>query len=67
MVEDNGASINVTVRLDLTVWFRDSAGNLIDPATANKGGLNEGIVKENIKQSVEAFEDDDQDGDDDHS
>ena len=35
---------------------------LVDPATANKGGANEGIVKENIKQSVEAFEDDDSDG-----
>jgi len=47
-------------------WVVDGSGNLIDPRTANKGGANEGLVKENIKQSVEAFEDDERDGDDDH-
>ncbi|MDH3456869.1 MAG: hypothetical protein OER90_08510 [Gemmatimonadota bacterium] len=65
VIDESTTMTNVTVLLDLSVWFVDGAGNLLDPRTANKGGLNEGIVKENIKQSVEAFEDDDRDGDDD--
>jgi hypothetical protein len=38
----------------------------VDPATGNKGGANESLVKENIKQSIEAFEDENHDGHDDH-
>jgi hypothetical protein len=37
---------------------------LVDPNTANKGGQNESVVKENIKTSFKAFEDEDRDGDD---
>jgi hypothetical protein len=65
VVDESMTLTNVTVLLDLSVWYVDGAGNLLDPRTANKGGVNEGIVKENIKQSVEAFEDEDRDGDDD--
>ena len=56
-----GAGANLTIRLDVSTWFVNS-GALVDPASANKGGANEGIVKENIKQSIEAFEDDNRDG-----
>ena len=65
VVDESMAMTNVTVLFDLSGWFADGAGNLLDPRTANKGGANEGIVKENIKQSVEAFEDQDRDGEDD--
>lgn len=58
-----GATVNVTVRVDVGTWFRLSGGSLIDPATANKGGPNESQVKQNIKDSFHAFEDDDRDGD----
>ena len=64
-VDANSPSANVTVLFDLSGWFVDGSGNLIDPRTANDGGANEGLVEENIKQSVEAFEDDDHDGHDD--
>jgi len=64
-IEEGATTANVTVFVDVGAWFVDGAGNLIDPMTANKGGSNEGLVKENIKRSVEAFEDDDRDGDDD--
>jgi hypothetical protein len=37
----------------------------VNPATANKGGANEGLVKDNIEQSIDAFHDDDSDGLDD--
>ena len=60
----SSASTNVTLRVDLTTWFEAADGNLLDPATANEGGQNESWVDNNIKQSIEAFEDDDRDGDD---
>lgn len=63
---DPAVSSNVTIRLDVATWFLNG-GALVDPSTANPGGPNEGIVKENIKNSIEAFRDDNHDGrDDDH-
>jgi len=38
---------------------------LLDPASANDGQPNEGQVKSNIETSLNAFEDEDRDGDDD--
>jgi hypothetical protein len=64
VVSDTTTSTNVTMLVDIDTWFRTAAGSLIDPRTANKGAQNEGIVKENIKDSFKAFEDDDRDGDD---
>ncbi len=55
--------MNLTLELDVSVWFRDAGGTLIDPVTANKGGENENLVENNIKLSIELFEDDDRDGD----
>jgi hypothetical protein len=63
MVVDESTATNVTVRVDVSTWFRSATGALIDPATANKGGLNESEVTENIKDSFKAFEDEDRDGD----
>jgi hypothetical protein len=63
VISDATAGTNVTMHVDLDGWFRSGAG-LVDPRTANKGGANEGVVKENIKQSFKAFEDEDRDGDD---
>jgi hypothetical protein len=66
VTETSGA--NVTLRVDLAGWFLNQAGDgLLDPATANKGGQNEGEVKSNIEASINAFEDDDHDGEDDSS
>ncbi len=62
LVVDQTTSTNVTIRVNLGEWFRTSGGALIDPATANKGGANENLVNENIKRAIEAFEDDDEDG-----
>ncbi|TFG65823.1 MAG: hypothetical protein E4H28_03370 [Gemmatimonadales bacterium] len=65
LVVTDGASVNVTFSVDVATWFRALDGSLIDPATANKGELNEGIVEENIIASIDIFEDDDHDGEDD--
>lgn len=62
------AGANLTLFVDLGAWFENSAADgLIDPVTANKGGAAEGEVKSNIEASLNAFEDDDHDGEDDHS
>jgi hypothetical protein len=57
-----GEATNVTLVVDLDGWFRDPSGNLIDPVTANKGGTNENLVKDNIRDSIEGFEDRNLDG-----
>lgn len=61
LVAAESGSTDLTLFVDLNTWFRSGA-NLVDPATANQGQANEGLVKENIKNSLEAFEDNDRDG-----
>ncbi len=56
---------NLTLRLDISGWFVDGNGLLIDPSTALADGPNEELVEDNIEASFEAFEDDDEDGEDD--
>lgn len=64
VVDASGTATNLTIRVDVTAWFRNaSSGTLISPASANVGGANEGVVKENIKNSFKAFHDHDRDGD----
>lgn len=62
VVDEGSDATNVTVFVNLDVWFRDLSGNLINPVSGNKGEQNESLVKENIKDSFEAFEDEDRDG-----
>jgi hypothetical protein len=64
VAEDSGP-LNVTLSLDISGWFRDFNGDLIDPNTANNDGPNEDLVEENIENSIEIYEDNDRDGDDD--
>ena len=53
---------NITIQIDVASWFKNASGALVDPNTANSGGVNEGTVKEQIKRSMSAFDDDDRDG-----
>lgn len=62
LVIEEESPTNITVFIDLATWFLDAGGELIDPETANKGEPNEGVVKDNITESIEAFEDEDRDG-----
>ncbi len=62
VVADSTTNVDVTLRVDIHAWFGDGAGGLVDPATANKGGLNEHLVRDNIRDSFRAFRDDDHDG-----
>ena len=63
LVVAEAASTNLTLSVDLGQWFLNAFGtSFVNPGSANKGGANEGLVKDNIKQSFEAFEDHDRDG-----
>jgi hypothetical protein len=62
VIEDEGAALNLTLLLDLSTWFVRGDGSLLDPRSALTGQVNEGLVEDNIKRSIEVFEDDDQDG-----
>ena len=59
------ASTDLTLFVDLNVWFRNESGQLVDPASANTGGANESLVKSNITSNLHAFEDENRDGIDD--
>lgn len=62
----DGVPADVTLRVDVSSWFLNVGRTaLIDPASANKGQVNEGVVKNNIEGSFDAFRDDNHDGHDD--
>lgn len=64
VVDASGSATNLTLRLDLTTWFKNvSTGALIDPTSANPGGASEGLVTSNIQHSAKAFEDKNRDDD----
>jgi hypothetical protein len=62
LVVGQDETTNVTVQFDVSTWFVDGAGNLFNPTSALKGGPNENLAEDNIENSIEAFEDEDEDG-----
>jgi hypothetical protein len=56
---------DVTIKVDVSTWFNDGGGHLVDPGTANAGGPNDPLVRENIRRSFHAFEDENHDCHDD--
>lgn len=65
-VTEGSGPVNLTLSVDISGWFVDGSGNLVDPRTANRDGVNEELVEDNIERSIDLFEDHDRDGDDDH-
>ncbi|HZE08447.1 MAG TPA: hypothetical protein VE110_06780 [Gemmatimonadaceae bacterium] len=57
---------NATIALDVSKWFLDSSGNVIDPSTATPGSDNLQVIENNIRRSFHAFEDDNESGEDHH-
>ena len=51
----DGDVATLSVRVDLSHWFVDRFGRLVDPNTANEDGPNEAIVARNIRRSLDAF------------
>jgi len=54
---------NVTLNIDPTRWFVDGNGTALDPTVA----ANHGAIEDNIKASIDAFDDDDHSGGDDET
>ena len=61
LVVEEGTVPNLTIQADVSTWFK-SGSTVINPTTANKGGANENLVKNNIRASLRAFRDDDRNG-----
>jgi len=55
-------SKNLTVDVDVSTWFKDASGAVLDPTNA----ANQEAIEHAIRASLRAFEDDDHDGHDDH-
>ena len=66
LVVDGITPTNATISIDVTKWFLDSSGNVIDPTTATPGSIALEQIKNNIRRSFHAFEDDHERGEDDH-
>ncbi len=62
VVSDTTTATNLTIQIALAGWFANQTGGLIDPSTANPGGVNESLVNANIERSAHVFEDDNHDG-----
>jgi hypothetical protein len=63
----DAAGASLTLFVNLNSWFANQTNDgLINPDSANKGGPKEGEVKSNIETSLNAFEDENRDGGDDH-
>jgi hypothetical protein len=60
-IDATTTSYDVTVKVDVTKWFVDGSGNVIDPASAGTGGANQELVRNNIRGSFRAFHDDNHD------
>ncbi len=55
-------SENLTIDVDVSSWFKDASGAIIDPTNPE----NQRAIEKAIRASLRAFEDDNHDGDDDH-
>lgn len=63
VIDASSPSTNVVLSIDTTTWFSDGAGGYLDPRLPQ----NQKVIEQNIKASIKAFEDNDDDGkDDDH-
>ncbi len=57
----SGSTQNVTLSIDPSGWFKDSAGNGLDPTDP----ANQSQIEDNIRRSIKGFCDHDRDGQDD--
>ena len=55
-------SQNVTINIDVSRWFTSSSGGRLDPRESSVRS----DIEENIKNSIDAFDDDDRNGGEDH-
>lgn len=61
VIDETTPSTNVVLTIDLRTWFVDNNNNPLDPTLEG----NRSIIENNIKASINVFEDEDDDGEDD--
>jgi hypothetical protein len=61
VLEGSDGDANVTLVVDTTMWFSDGSGGTLDPRDPDAADQ----IEANIVASIEVFEDDDEDGEDD--
>ncbi len=66
LVVGTAAPTDLTLFVDISKWFVDGGGAVVDPATALNGQPNEHLVRDNIRDSFSSFEDHNHNGEDDH-
>lgn len=59
---ESGRTVNITLRLDPSSWFRSDDGFLVDPRVASLDPVAAAAVESRIRTSIAAFEDEDVDG-----
>jgi len=58
VLDENSLSTNVVLTINMDLWFIDENDNFLDP----RSPANKSKIEGNIKNSIDAFEDDDDDG-----
>jgi hypothetical protein len=58
VISNNTPATNIVLTIDTSVWFSDGTGGFLDPRLAQ----NRQAIEKNIRASINAFEDDDDDG-----
>ncbi len=61
VIDGTTPATNIVVTININSWFFDENGNLLDPRLPQ----NQSAIEGNIKKSIDAFEDKDDDGEDD--
>ena len=59
---ESGRTVNLTLRLDPSTWFRSEDGMLVDPRVAALDPVAGAAVESRIRTSIAAFQDEDVDG-----
>lgn len=57
-IADGSSSDNITIHIDASGWFSDGGGAFLDPRVAG----NRQAIEDNLRTSIDAFDDDDRDG-----
>jgi len=58
VLDENSPATNIVLTLNMDLWFVDEKGNFLDPRLQE----NKSAIEGNIKNSIDAFEDKDDDG-----
>ena len=62
ILDENSPSTSIVLTIDIDAWFMDGNGTPLDPSSPS----DKSIIEDNIKNSIDVFEDEDDDGEKDN-